>query len=67
MKIKVLQTMRLESGSWIAPNQPYIEMMSSSIFFDVVLFLLSRLVTGQNFKSVSSLVLEMWQFLFIRD
>ena len=36
-------------------------------FFDVVLFLLSSLVTGPNFMSTSSLVLELWQFSFIRD
>ena len=30
-----------------------------SIFFDVVLFLLSSLVTGPNFMSISSLVLEL--------
>ena len=37
------------------------------IFFDVVLFLLSNLVTGPSFISISSLVLELWQFSFIRD
>ena len=36
-------------------------------FFDVVLFLLSSLVTGPSFISISSLVLELWQFSFIRD
>ena len=36
-------------------------------FFDVVFFLLSSLVTGPSFKSISSLVLELWQFSFIRD
>ena len=36
-------------------------------FFDVVLFLLSSLVTGPSFMSVSSLVLELWQFSFTRD
>ena len=36
-------------------------------FFDVVLFLLSSLVTGPSFMSISSLVLELWQFSFIRD
>ena len=41
--------------------------MSMSKFFDVVLFLLSSLVTGPRFMSISSLVLELWQFLFIRD
>ena len=41
-------------------------MTSTSNFFDVVLFLLSSLVTGPNFMSISSLVLELWQFSFIR-
>ena len=36
-------------------------------FYDVVLFLLLRLVTGPSFMSISSLVLELWQFSFIRD
>ena len=36
-------------------------------FFDVALFLLSSLVTGPSFMSISSLVLELWQFHFIRD
>ena len=35
-------------------------------FFDV-LFLLSSLVTGPSFISISSLALELWQFSFIRD
>ena len=35
--------------------------------FDVVLFLLTSLVTGLNFMSISTLVLELWQFFFIRD
>ena len=42
-------------------------MTSTSTFFDVVLFLLSCLVTGGRFMSISSLVLELWQFSFIRD
>ena len=42
-------------------------MTSTSNFFDVVLFLLSSLVTGPSFMSISSLVLELWQFSFIRD
>ena len=70
MKMEVLQnvSMRPESGFWIALNWPLIEKMtmtsqfadttSSSIFFDVVLFLLSSLVTGPSFMSISSLVLE---------
>ena len=43
------------------------DMTSLSNFFDVVLFLLSGLVTGPSFMSTSSLVLEFWQFSFIRD
>ena len=69
--------MRPESGFRNAPNWPWIgkmtmtsqfaDMTSSSIFFDVVLFFLSSLVTGPNFMSISSLVLELWQFSFVRD
>ena len=36
-------------------------------FFDVALFHLSSSVTGPSFMSISSLVLELWQFTFIRD
>ena len=36
-------------------------------FFDVVLFLLSSLVTSPSFMSISSLFLELWQFSFVRD
>ena len=43
------------------------DMMSSPDFVDVFLLLLSSLVTGPNFMSISSLVLELWQFSFIRD
>ena len=35
--------------------------------FHVVLFLLSILYTGPSFMSISSLVLELSQFSFIRD
>ena len=35
--------------------------------FDVVLFLMSILYTGPSFMSISSLVLELSQFSFIRD
>ena len=34
------------------------------IFFDVALFLLSSLVTGPSFMTISSLVLELWKFSF---
>ena len=36
-------------------------------FSDVVLFLLSNLVTGPSFMSISSLVLKLWQFSFVKD
>ena len=42
-------------------------MTLTSNFFDVVLFLLSGLVTGPSFMSISSLVLKLWKFSFIRD
>ena len=35
-------------------------------FFRVVLFLLLSLVTGPSFMSISSLVLDLWQFLFYK-
>ena len=60
-----------------APNWPEIKkmtmtsqfsnMVSTSNFFDVVLFLLSSLITGPSFMSISSRVLELWQFSFIKD
>ena len=42
-------------------------MTSSSIFFGLFFGLLSSLVTGQSFMSISSLGLQLWQFYFIRD
>ena len=72
-----MQTLCPESGLRTAPNWPKIrkmtmtsqfsDMTSTSNFFDVVLFLLSSLVTGPSFMSISSLVLKLWQFSFIRD
>ena len=72
-----MQTLCPESGLRTAPNWPKIrkmtmtsqfsDMTSTSNFFDVVLFLLSSLVTGPSFMSISSLALELWQFSFIRD
>ena len=43
------------------------DMTSMSNLFEIVLFLLSSLVIGLSFMSISSLVLELWQFSFIRD
>ena len=62
--MSVLQNIQPESGLWIAPN---ILTWCHRQFFDVALFLLSSLVTGPSFMSISSLVLELWQFSFIRD
>ena len=72
-----MRTLCPESGLRTAPNWPKIrkmammsqcfDMTSLSNFFDVVLFLLSSLVTSPSFMSISSLVLELWQFSFIRD
>ena len=72
-----MQTLCPESGLRTALNWPksrkmsitsqFPDMTSSSKYFDVVLFLLSFLVTGPSFMSISSLVLEFWQFSFIRD
>ena len=45
-------------------SSQFANMTLSSIFFDVVLFLLSILVTGPCFMLIPSLVLE---FSFIRD
>ena len=63
-----MQTLHLESSFQIALNWPYIRKMtmtsqfsnmtSSSNFFDF---------TGPSFMSISWLVLELWQFSFIRD
>ena len=72
-----MQTLYPESGRRTAPNwskfrkmtmhSQFSDMTSSSVFFDVILFLLSSLVTGPSFMSISSLVLELWQFYFVRD
>ena len=40
---------------------------STKLFFDVVYYFLSSLVTGPSFMSISSQVLELWQFSFISD
>ena len=69
-----MQTLYPESGFRTAPSWPkmkkmtmtsqFSNMTSSSNFFDLVLFLLSILVTSLSFMSISPLVLE---FSFIRD
>ena len=77
MKTWLLQILCPETRLRIAPNWPriekvtmtphFLEIISLSIFFGVVLFLLSSLGTGPSFMSLSYLVLELWQFSFIRD
>ena len=72
-----METLCPESGLGTAPNWPEIwtftmtsqfsDMTSTSNFFDVVLFHLSSLVTGPSFMSISSLILVLWQFSFIKD
>ena len=53
---------KLEKGNGVT-----ISRHDNFIFLEVVLFLLSSLVTGPSFMSISSLVLKLCQFLFIRD
>ena len=72
-----MRTLFPESGLQTAPNlqkirrmtmtSQFSDMTSTSNIFNVVLFLLSSLVTGQSIISISSLVLELWQFSFTRD
>ena len=69
--------MRPESGFRIAANSlktrkmiitsQFADMTLSSMFFNVSMLLLSSLVTGSSFMSISLPVLELGQFLFIRD
>ena len=77
MKIKVLQTIRPESGFWIAPNWPKIgkmTMMAQILRHDVIVKLFWRCLVSfvkfsfwSKFMSISSLVLELRQFSFIMD
>ena len=71
-----------EHGFPIAPNRSWIGKLTMALQFvdvrsssfcvcvcvcDVAVFLLSSLVTGSGLISISLLVLEFWQFSFIRD
>ena len=72
-----MQTLCPESGLQTAPDWSKIrkmtmtpqfsDMTSKSNLFDGLLFLLPSLVTGPSFMSISSLVLELWQFSFVSD
>ena len=72
-----MRTLFPESGLQTAPNlqkirrmtmtSQFSDMTSTSNILNVALFLLSSLVTGQSIISISSLVLELWQFSFTRD
>ena len=42
-------------------------MTLSPNFFDVIWFFLSSLATGSSFMTILSLVLELWQFSFMKD
>ena len=63
LKTYLLQTLCSESGLWTAPYWPKItkmtlasqfsDMTSTSIFFQIFLFLLSNLVTDPSFMSIS--------------
>ena len=69
--------MRPESGFRIALNLIWIrkrsmipqfsDMTSSSNLFDGAVFLLSNLVTGLSFMSISLMDLELWKLPFIKD
>ena len=49
---------KLEKGQLLT----FVDMTSSSIFFNVTVFFLSSLVNYPSFMSISWLVLEFWQF-----
>ena len=50
---------------WQCPHN-FFDLTSSAIFFDIVLFLLLILVTGPSLMPMSSLILELWQFTYVR-
>ena len=45
----------------------FADMSSLLNFFDIVVFLLSSLITGRIFMSISQLVPELWHVSFIKD
>ena len=51
----------------MAMTSHFFNMKPPSIFFDVLLLLLSDLVTGTIFISISQLIPDLWQFVFIKD
>ena len=57
--IRALDCSKLAKIRKMTMASQFSDMMSMSTFFDDVLFLLSRLVTGPSFMSISSLVLEL--------
>ena len=77
VKIKFYRPCVQNPASARPANLPYIgkktmtsqftDLNSPSIFFHVDVFLLSSLVTGSSYISLSQLVLELWQFFFIKD
>ena len=65
--IRPQDSSKLTKNPEMTMTSQFSDMTSSSNFFNIVLFLLSNLVTGPRFMSISALVLEIWQFSFIRD
>ena len=63
--IDYVSGIRLSDGSKLAINRKNYNVTICR--HDNVLLLLSSLVTDPSFISVSSLVLELWQFTFIRN
>ena len=67
-----MQSLCSESDLRTARNWPKIRKMTMTLQFSDLtsssnfLFLYSSLVTGPSFMSISSLVLELWQFYFLR-
>ena len=60
---------KLEKRQWRHnfPTWHHRQVLFGVVFWRFFLFFLSCLVTGPSFMSISSLVLELWQFSFIRD
>ena len=56
-----------KSKKWQRMTSQFFEMTSLSIFCYAALFLLSVFVTSPSYTSILSLVLNVWQFSFIRD
>ena len=65
--IRLPDCSKLTINQKMTMTSQFANITSLSIFFYVVLFLLSSLVTGPSFILTSLLLLELWQFSFIRN